>query len=80
MNDTNTTAICNDNPRNSESGQNLCELVDTPLFGTRPVQPREPQRISFIGGQTFKVRLPDIGEIGLSDAEVDHAMTYGVSA
>ena len=80
MNDTVPTAICSDNFRNGESGQSLCELVDTPLFGTRPVQPRESQRISYVGGQTFKVRLPDIGEIGLSNSEIDHAIAYGISA
>lgn len=80
MNDTNTTTIRNDNSRNSETGQNLCELVDTPLFGTRPVQPQKFTRVSYVGGEIFKVRRPDIGETGLSDAEIDHAMTYGVSA
>lgn len=80
MNDTMPTEICNDNPRDCEMGQNLRELVDTPLFGVRPVQPKQFERISFIGGQIFKVRLPNIGETGLSDAEIDHAMNHGITA
>lgn len=43
-NDTLPTALCQHNYRNRETGQNLCELVDTPILGARPVPTLKPQR------------------------------------
>ena len=82
MNDTDylPAEIYNTHNQLSENRQGLSQLLDTRVPADRPVSVGQSQRISFIGGQTFKVRRPDIGETGLSDAEIDHAMTYGVSA
>ena len=63
-----------------ENRQGLSQFLDTRICDIRPVSTRQSQRIGYVGGQTFKVRLPDIGEIGLSKSEIDHAITYGISA
>lgn len=65
---------------NSESGSDLRKLGDSRISTDRPIPARQSPRISFTGGETLKIRLPDLGETGLSDAEIDHAMTYGISA
>ena len=82
MNDTNTvsTKIYQSRHTTGENRQRLSQLLDTRVSENRLVSIGQSQRIGYVGGQIFKVRLPDIGETGLSEAEIDHAMTHGVSA
>lgn len=63
-----------------KTGQKLRKLGDLRVSANRFVSAGESQRISFTGGQTLKIRRPDLGETGLSESEIDHAMTYGISA
>ena len=62
-----------------ENRQGLSQLLDTSFFGARPVFPEKFTRISFVGGEALKVRRPDIGEIGLSKSEIDHAVQHGIT-
>lgn len=80
MNDyTLPTEIHHDHPSHGEMGQNLRQLVDTPTLGIRPEQFTQPQKISFIGGSTFKVRAADFGETALSQSEIEHAINHGIT-
>ena len=63
-----------------KTGQDLRKLVNNPLGNARPLPVERLEGASNGGSASFKVRLPNIGETGLSDAEIYHAMTYGVSA
>lgn len=63
-----------------ENRQGLSQLLDTRVSADRSISVGQPQRISYVGGEIFKVRLPNIGETGLSESEIDYAMTHGVSA
>ena len=82
MNDTDylPAEIYNTRHQLSKDRQGLSELLDTRVPADRSVSVGQSQRISYVGGEIFKVRRPDIGETGLSEAEIDHAMTYWVSA
>lgn len=64
----------------SQIGQGLRELVNSRVPAARPVPTMQPQRVSFIGGQTFKIRCPDIGETALSKAEIEIAISEGITA
>ena len=81
MNETNylPAEIYNTRHQLSEDRQGLSELLDTRVPAARPVPIGQPQRVSFIGGSTLKVRRPDIGETGLSDAEIEIAINYGIT-
>lgn len=80
MNDTVPTQICEPHHTTGENRQGLSQLLDTRICDIRPVSIGQFTRVSFIGGSALKIRRPEPGEIGLSDAEIDHAMTYGISA
>ena len=82
MNETNylPTEIYNTRHQLSENRQGLGELCDTRVPAARPVPIGQPQRVSYVGGQTLKVRLPYLGETGLSESEIEHAINYGISA
>lgn len=64
--------------RDSETGQDLRQLVNTPVLGARPAQSQEFTRVSFVGSRTFAIRTPEIGEVGLSQSEIDHAIANAI--
>ena len=80
MNDTVPAQICEPHHKTGENRQGFSQLLDKRICDIRPVSARQSQRIGYVGGQTLKIRLPDLGETGLSKAEEDHARIYGISA
>jgi hypothetical protein len=78
MNDPVPTQICQSHNTTGENRQGLSQLLDTSFFGARPVLPEKFTRISFVGDRSFKIRTPNIGEIGLSEAEINHAIAYAI--
>lgn len=80
MNDTISSKIRSPHNSTGKTGQDLCKLGNTRISTDRPVPVERLESDGNGGSATFKVRIPHIGETGLSDAEVDHAMTHGVSA
>lgn len=72
--------IYNSHNQPSENRQGLSQLLDTRICDIRPLSTRQAQRFGYVGGQTLKIRRPDLGETGLSDAEIEHCMVYGISA
>jgi hypothetical protein len=79
MNDAIPAEICQSHNQNSENRQGLSQLLDTRICDIRPVSTERFARFGFVGGQTLKVRRPDLGEVGLSDAEIEHAIVYGIT-
>ena len=79
MNDNIPTEICQSHNKTSENRQGLSQLLDTRICDIRPVSTERFARFGFVGGQTLKVRRPDIGEIGLSESEINHAVQYGIA-
>ena len=70
--------IYNTHNKPSENRQGLSQLLDTRICDIRPVSAQGFTRVSFIGSRTFKVRTPEIGEIGLSQSEIDHAIDNAI--
>lgn len=81
MNETNhlPTEVYQHSYRDSETGQDLRQLVDTPFLGARSAQSQVFTRVSFVGSRTFAIRTPEIGEVGLSDSEIQHAINHGIT-
>jgi hypothetical protein len=73
------TEVYNSHNQLSENRQGFSQLLDTRVCDIRPVPTEGFARYGFVGGQTLKVRRPDLGEIGLSDAEIEHAIVYGIT-
>jgi hypothetical protein len=63
----------------SKVRQDLRNVVDTRLCTNRPAQLGQIERAGYVGGQTLKVRRPDLGEVGLSKSEIDHAIQYRIT-
>jgi hypothetical protein len=57
----------------------LRELGNIGLSKARPLSIGKSQRISFVGGETLKIRSPDLGETGLSTDEIKHAFYFGIT-
>lgn len=73
-----STQICEPHHTTGENRQGFSQLLDTRICDIRPVLPQEFTRVSFIGSRTFKVRTPEIGEVGLSQSEIDHAIDNAI--
>jgi hypothetical protein len=71
--------IYNSHNQPSENRQGLSQLLDTRICDIRPLLPERLARFGYVGGQALKVRRPDIGEIGLSPSEIEHAVQYGIT-
>lgn len=80
INDTLPSQICSAHYGAFFAGQNLRELVNSRVPAPRPLPAMQPQSISFIGGETIKIRRPDIGETALSPSEIEIAISEGISA
>jgi hypothetical protein len=78
-NDTISIQFCKNNYQHSEVRQGLRNVVNCRFSENRPISIGEFTPDSYRGGQTLKVRRPDLGEIGLSDAEIEHAIVYGIT-
>jgi hypothetical protein len=73
------TEIYNSHNQLSESRQGLSQLLDTRICDIRPLSTERLARFGYVGGQALKVRRPDIGEVGLSKSEIEHAIQYGIT-
>jgi hypothetical protein len=71
--------IYNSHNQTSENRQGPSQLLDTRICDIRPVLPERLARFGYVGGQALKVRRPDIGEVGLSKSEIEHAVQYGIT-
>lgn len=80
INDTLPSPICLPHYQFSQMGQKLRELVNNRVPAARPVPVMQPQRVSYVGGQTLKIRCPDIGETALSASEIEVAISEGITA
>ena len=70
--------IYNTHNQHVENRQGLSQLLDTRICDIRPVSTQGFTRVSFIGSRTFAIRTPEIGEVGLSQSEIDHAIANAI--
>jgi hypothetical protein len=73
------TEIYNSHNQPSENRQDLRNVVDTRIPADRPLPVIQFERFSYTAPEKLKIRSPDIGEIGLSQSEIEHAVQYGIT-